>query len=57
MYELRSGGYYEVGASLAFPALSAGRATQFLSGREQTRYAEWVRRVRAWARSQAEAGS
>jgi Uma2 family endonuclease len=51
-YRLESGRYVERPDSLAFPALNAEIATQFLEQSQKLKSTVWLRAVRDWAREQ-----
>jgi Uma2 family endonuclease len=51
-YQLESNRYVETSDSLAFPALSAEIATQFLEQSQKLKSTAWLRNVRDWARGQ-----
>ena len=52
IFRLEEGRYIETPNSLAFPALKAEVATQFLDERKKLKSTAWLRQVRAWARAQ-----
>ena len=49
-YQLESGRYVETPDSLAFPALSAEIATEFIERSQKLKSTAWLRKVRSWAR-------
>ena len=51
-YQLESKRYVETSDSLAFPALNAEIATQFLEQSKKLKSTVWLRAVRNWARGQ-----
>jgi Uma2 family endonuclease len=51
-YQLESKSYVETSDSLAFPALNAETATQFLEQSKNMKSTVWLRKVRDWAREQ-----
>jgi Uma2 family endonuclease len=52
IFRLEAGRYVETPNSLAFPALNAEVATQFLDESKKLKSTTWLRHVRAWARAQ-----
>ena len=54
IYELRSTGYAEVAESLALPPFTGDVLTRFVKQGLTTRRTSWMRRVREWARENAE---
>ena len=52
MFRLEDGVYTEVSTSLALPPLTAAKGTEFLEQSRSTKMPEWMKRVRAWVRSQ-----
>src|SRR5688572_7198849 len=52
VFRLEAGRYIEAPHSLAFPALNAEVATQFVDQRKTLKSTEWLRQVRSWARAQ-----
>jgi Uma2 family endonuclease len=52
IFRLEAGRYIETPNSLAFPALNAEVATQFLDESKKLKSTTWLRQVRAWARVQ-----
>ncbi|MEK6321980.1 MAG: Uma2 family endonuclease [Acidobacteriota bacterium] len=52
IFRLETGRYLETPNSMAFPALNAEVATQFLEDSKELKSTAWLRQVRAWARAQ-----
>ncbi|PYT10428.1 MAG: hypothetical protein DMF60_00065 [Acidobacteria bacterium] len=52
IFRLEAGRYLETSNSLAFPALTAEVASQFLDESKTLKSTVWLRQVRAWARGQ-----
>jgi len=52
IFRLEAGRYIETPNSLAFPALNAEVATQFLDESKKLKSTAWLRQIRAWARLQ-----